>query len=202
MKNSSSIDDQVRNLILETLYKAARANPTNKFLERRKMVDALRISERDLDFNIFYLEEKCLIELISAPAKPWIRAKIKALGIDVIEKPADYKQDFPFINVHVQGSTYGDIVIANNNSTVNFKKQMLDDFREAYEMIQEKADVTSEQKTEIIERAKLLEEELRKTEIDAGKIQHSWKWLKRNADWLVPTLTQVIRDGIKIAFGV
>ena len=49
------------------------------------MKEILKVPEKRVDFNIFYLGEKRLIKLMLAGGEPWMCAKITALGIDVIE---------------------------------------------------------------------------------------------------------------------
>jgi len=46
-----------------------------------------------------------------------------------------------------------------------------------------------------------LQQELMKEEPDVGRVQRLWKWLKRNADWVVPTLTEVVIEGLRRAVG-
>ncbi len=50
-------------------------------------------------------------------------------------------------------------------------------------------------------RLEILEQELKSNKPDAGKIQNHWKWLRRNASWVVPMITEVVIEGMKIALG-
>jgi len=65
-----------------------------------------------------------------------------------------------------------------------------------------KTEIQSELRGEIKKRVKLLEEELRNPEPNLSKIQELWKWLKQNANWIIPTLTQIVLEVVKIAFGI
>lgn len=201
---SSLSDNQVRRLILEILYKKAKENPTSAYINRAKMVDILKIPENQIDFNTFYLRDKVLVKLLTAMGSPWICAEITAFGIDVIENKEEFANQFSFVNaiIQVQGDNYGNIAQAVGESVINFNQQVSEAFNKAYGMIESKDNLTSEQKEEIKENTKLLEKELKKTEPDAGRIQQFWKWLKSNGEWVVPTLTQVVMEGIKIACGV
>jgi hypothetical protein len=147
---------------------------------------------------MIYLKKKGLIDLITAK-NSWIRAAIEANGIDAIEKPEKYKE-IHFIQVHVYGNNYGDIISAVN-SRVNFEKRTVETFSKAYELI-DKKDLSSDEKAEIMARTKELETELKKQEMDIGKVHKSWRWLQKEASWVVPTLTQVLTDAIKIALGI
>lgn len=100
----------------------------------------------------------------------------------------------------IHGDVYGPAIQAVS-SQVSFSQQVNDAFRQAYGMVETKGDVPPEQKEEIKKNLNLLEEELNKKEPDAGKIQGLWKWLRRNASWVVPTLVQVILEGTKMALG-
>lgn len=37
-----------------------------------------------------------------------------------------------------------------------------------------------------------LEKELKKDKISKSKVQECYNWLKRNANWTIPTITQII----------
>ena len=100
--------------------------------------------------------------------------------------------------MQIQGDVNAPIIQATD-SQVNFSQQVNDAFKQAYRMVENKIDVQPEQKEDIKKNLKVLEEELQNKEADLGRIQKAWTWIKRNADWLVPTLTQVISDGIQIA---
>lgn len=88
------------------------------------------------------------------------------------------------------------------NPQVNFNQQLNEAFKKAHRIVDTKSDILLRQKEEIKQNLRVLEEELKNKEADAGKIQKTWGWLKRNADWLVPTLAQVVSDGIKIGLGL
>jgi len=198
-------DDQVRYLILNFLYQQEREKPdTFTDRDRDTMQRLLKLPENQMDFNMKYLDQKGLVRLELAGGAPWWCANITAFGIDVLEHKETFKHQFSFTNaiIHVQGNNYGNIAQATNNSIINIGQQVSDAFNKAYALIDGKTDVTVEQKTEIEKQTKILEEELRKNEPDAGTIQHSWKWLRENANWIVPTLSQVVIEGIKIACGI
>lgn len=200
--STSPSNDQVRVMILDFLHKELQEKPRD-VTNKENIFQALGIPQKQLDFNMFYLEEKGLVELITS-MEGWHCAKITAYGIDVIENKDAFKSQFPFINnttIQVQGNNYGAIIQANNHSTVTFYQQISDAFKQAYERIETEQGLAPELKAQIKIKTKMLEEELNKAEPDAGLIQQSWKWIKQNANWLVPTLTQVVTEGIRIACG-
>jgi hypothetical protein len=206
----SFTSDELRHSILELLYNRNRAVPRNNFFNREEMLEILRIPDPEIDFNIFYLRDMKLITLVTAPGKSWVCASITAFGINVIEHKAKYSEEFSFVNTTIKVLGNNNVIVTpygNSNSTVNvsqdnFSNTVSKAFIKAYEEIENKDDITLQKKIEIKNWTKLLEEELQTIEPDAGKIQKAWKWLKHNADWLVPTLSQIVTDGIKIACGI
>ena len=201
--NMSSItDDEVRHGILEILCKLAKEDP-GSMLDRKKMQKLLKISEKRMDFNMLYLEEKGLVKLHKVWGSLWQAAEITAHGIDVLQHKDRYSREFPFVRTTIQkiyGDVYGPVVQAVE-SQVNFSQQLATAFQQARSMTKTKEDIRSTLREEIEKHLNLLEEELRRKECDAGKIQRLWEWLKRNADWVVPTLAQVVSESTRIALG-
>ena len=152
---------------------------------------------------MLYLEEKGLIRLHKAIGYLWYSAEITAFGVDVIEDKERFGQRFPFIQTtiqQIQGDVYGNVVQAVQ-SEVSFSGKVTSAFKSARTVTDTKKDLPGDLKKEINRHLDLLEEELKKKEPDVGKIQKAWKWLKRNANWLVPILTQIVLEGIKQALG-
>jgi len=203
MNMSSITNDEIRHGILEILYKFAQENPSSIFGNKKAMHEALQISEKRMDFNMLYLEQKVLVKLFKTLGALWSGAEITAYGIDVIEDKDKYSKQFPFIQTTIQ-EIYGDIygtVVQAVGSQVNFNQQVTSAFKQARDMTKAKEDIPPKLREEIEKNLDLLEEELKRKESDAGKIQKMWKWLKRNANWVVPALTQVVLEGVKIALG-
>lgn len=192
-------DDQIRHQILEILRNSARKNPTNAGVSREEMKEMLQISEQIMDFNVFYLEEKGLARLLTVMGTPWISATITAFGTDVIEQKSRYADEFPFIQTNIQ-QVFGDVsgqITQVAGARVNFTQTVTDSFKTAHDIVESRTDITHELREEIKENLKSLEEELKKKEADAGKVQKLWNWLKRNANWIVPTLVTVVLEGVK-----
>jgi hypothetical protein len=197
----SAANDQVRNSILEILYNLSIQNPRGSAIEREEMVKLLQVADNIMDFNIFYLEEMGLIRFFVASGAPWYSASITARGIDVFEHKDRFKGQFPFIQATIQ-NIQGDVnapVIQSVASQVNFSQQVNEAFKQAQVIIESREGLSHEQKDEIKQQVKLLEEELGREEPDAGRIQKFWKWLKQNASWIVPTIASVVTEGYKIA---
>jgi hypothetical protein len=56
---------------------------------------------------------------------------------------------------------------------------------------------------ELFDKAKYLSIHLEfgKEKPDAGKIQRTWDWLKENAGWVVPIISNIVIEGLKRVFG-
>ena len=196
----SIIHNEIRHRILEILYKFEQKNPTNiGGLGRETMKEILKIPEEQMDFNMLYLKQKGLITLFEVIGS-WIYARITAFGIDVIENKEIFAEQFPFIIQEIHGDVYAPVIQAIG-SQVSFNQQVTTAFQQARNMIEIKEDVPPTLREEIEKHLNLLEEELKNKEPNAGKIQTSWKWLKRNANWVVPTLTHVVLEGLKMSLG-
>jgi len=95
----------------------------------------------------------------------------------------------------IHGDVYGNVVQAKDSQVAI--QQINDAFKEARSLTEAKTDISPDLKKEVKETLLALEEELKRKEPDAGKIQKSWQWLKRNANWVVPSLTQIIIEAVK-----
>jgi hypothetical protein len=197
-------DDQVRLNILRELLQEAKENPGSLGMDRTELKDKLNVPEKQMDFNMLYLEEKRLVKLIGYMGVIWSNAKITAFGIDVITHKEQFASQFPFLKISIQqinAPVQGNVIQAVD-STIIFNQQVSNAFREAYNKVDAKTDIPTEKKQEIKDELKVLEEELLKEEKDAGRIQKAWDLLRRNANWLAPILTTVVLEGIKIALGI
>lgn len=198
---TSISNSEVRHRILEILYNLAQQKPSS-MMEDNSLQKLLEVSQEKMDFNALYLAEKGLVRLHWGFNKRWW-AEITAYGVDVIENKKRYSEKFPFIQTTIQtihGDVYGNVVQAVE-SKVDFNQQVSSAFQEALDIIISKKDIQLTLRNEIEKNLRLLEKELRSQEPDAGKIQKLWKWLKKNAIWVIPTLSHVVLEGLKMAFG-
>ena len=198
-------DNEIRRQLLETLYNFALKETKAHFpvLSRENIQKMLNFPDAKLDFNIVYLEQKGLIELRRGASPYWYGAQITAFGIDVLQNQDKYNDQFPFLPVAIQeinGDGIGTAVQAVG-SQVTFNQRITDAFQQALTMTEKKADLPLTLREEIRKHLVLLEKELKSEKPDAGRIRKLWKWLKRNAGWVVPTLTAVVLEGLKMAIG-
>jgi hypothetical protein len=198
-------NNEIRRYLLEILYNFAQKDTKAHFpaVSREQIQEILKISEAELNFNMVYLDQKGLVKLHRGASPDWYSAQITVFGIDVLQNKDKYSEQFPFIQTTIQqiyGDVYGTVAQAVE-SQVNFDQQVTSAFKQARDMTKAKEDIPPKLMEEIEKNLDLLEEELKSKEPDAGKIQKLWKWLKRNANWVVPTVTQVVLEGMKVALG-
>jgi hypothetical protein len=194
-----SSNDEIRISILQHLYAFYYRDPKLIGISRADMLKLLNTQENLMDSNMLYLEQKGLVKLLKTMGSLWEIANITAFGIDVIENKEMYKQQFPFITVQVQeihGDVHGNVIQAKDSQITI---QQIDNvFQKACSMTESRADISPDLKKEILSNLASLGEEMKKKEPDAGKIQKTWNWLKRNANWVVPVLTQIVLEVVKI----
>ena len=191
-------NDEIRILTLQHLYRLYHEDPKSFGINRVEMLELLNAQENLMDSNMLYLEQKGLVKLEKVLGSLWAWARITAFGIDVIENKQMYKQQFPFITVQVQeihGDVHGNVVQAKDSQVII--QQIDSAFQTARSMTESKTEISSELKKEIHENLLALQEEIKKKEPDAGKIQKCWNWLKRNANWVVPVLAQIVSEVVK-----
>jgi len=196
-----SSNDEIRISILQHLYAFYYRDPRLIGISRAEMLRLLNTQENLMDSNMLYLEQKGLVKLLKVMGSLWEVAGITAFGIDVIENKEMYKQQFPFITVQVQeiyGNVHGNVVQAKDSEVII---QQIDNvFQKACSMTESRTDISPELKKEILSSLASLEEEMKKKEPDAGKIQKTWNWLKRNANWVAPVLTQIVSEVVKLLY--
>ena len=109
------------------------------------------------------------------------------------------------MNFNIGGDNFENVsqaVITTGGSTASIKTgEIINSFQQARTTVDAKQGINTATKDEIKRYLTALEEELKKDEPDAGNIQRSWNWIKRNANWVVPTLTEVVIEGMKKCFG-
>lgn len=125
--------------------------------------------------------------------------KLESISKKLEEEESSQKQAIISIVQKFSGSNFGNIV---GYMQGDFNQQVTDAFKQAYNMVEIKADISAKQKEEIVKNLKALEEELHGKKLDAGKIQKLLGWLKKNASWVAPIVAQVAIEGIKIALMV
>ena len=166
-------------------------------MDRAIIQATLQISPKQIDDIMSYLAEKNFVALAGTTSGKWTFAKITADGIDVIENKERYADKFPFIQasnkVHEEDQEQ---VFQTTQVQASFSEQVSNAFKQASDQVLG-AKISTGEKGKIEKQLKSLEKELLKTKkADLGTIQQVWEWLKKNADWLSPTLAPVVLEGL------
>ena len=191
----SDSNNWIRIRVLEELYDVYHKAPGEYGLDRATLLKHLKVSEELLDANILYLEEKKLIELLKTSGSIFENAMITAYGIDVIERKGEYGHEFPFLNINVQqikGNVYGQAIQAIQ-SNLEATQNISNSFKKARDIINDDGELSPEIKKEANDQIDILEEESKKETPDAGTVQRSWEWLKRNASIIIPILVDSVK---------
>ncbi|MGD6851103.1 MAG: hypothetical protein ACQCN6_03485 [Candidatus Bathyarchaeia archaeon] len=201
--SSPLTNDQIRLAVLELLHEYAQKDHKGLGVENREIAKSIGITENLMDFNLTYLRQKGLIEFVES-CKDCYWIEITAFGCDVVEHKNRFVRQFPFINVtiqnqNIQGNSYGAIQAGDNAKIIINQQQA---FQQAYSQI-ENSELEKEQKDFLQTQIKGLEQEIKKgADADVNGIKKAWMNIKENASWLIPTLTNVVTEGVKIACGV
>ena len=100
----------------------------------------------------------------------------------------------------IQGDVYGNVTQAIG-SEVHFSQQITDSFKIAYNIVENKDNISNEEKEEIIKNLKVLEGKLQsKKDLDEIPSSAPMKWLKQNANWIIQAIIKVVMKGLDIAY--
>ena len=180
-------ENQIRREILKILYDDERKSSVS-FLDSKTLERNLNIDENDLRFNVNYLENKGYLKKEGFLGGDFI-ANISHKGIDLIENNEEFNTKFPLVNITNVNNSRGVSVNSNNvQIDVNDSINITDSFNKLYKQI----DPSNDNANEIKENLKLIENELTKEAINQSTISNSVNWLKINAYWTIPMITQII----------
>jgi len=199
----SSSDDQARFNILELLYNRQQNNPAGSGVDRAIIQDALKLSEKQLDTNMSYLEEKNLVSLVRLSGSQWTFAKINVDGVDVIENKERYADKFSFTQaVASQTSENSEVLTKTPRIQTSFHEQLSDGFKQALDQVRV-SDLSVKEREKIEKQLRSLERELQKTpKIDLAAVQRDWDWLRKYANASTKSVSGVVLEAIKLALGV
>lgn len=179
---------KVRRRILEILYEQFVEHPYNRTTPK-EFKERLGISLRDLNYNIIYLEDKCLIEL----QKPlegsiFVGARITHRGIDLVEDEYEFDIMFPAFK------------------KTSLPRNVFTQFTLLIDSIEVDDNINSDLKELIIENIKQIRNELKKTEPSYAVVKKSLDKVKeRNYDigeklqaiLRNPSISKILTDSAK-----
>lgn len=101
-------------------------------------------------------------------------------------------QDIYFVvNQHIT-NVYNSQGVVTNSNNVHIKiNNISNSFNELYEQSE-----NYDNSIEIKEKLKLIENELQKKDINQSKIKITSNWLKRNANWTIPIISQILLSAL------
>lgn len=180
--------NKTRNRILKFLYDSKMDN--NNEISGNDITERLLISEDELESNLNYLEEEELLKIGDTTFDGFDEIEITSKGINRIEGNDILTSTINQVNIQDSPGT----VYNSSNVSVNISNSFIEDsFNTLYQTINESE---HENKAKITEKIQELEMELQKDEINKSKVQECNEWLQRNANWTIPTITQIILVGM------
>jgi len=181
-------ENRIRRGILEILYDYEEEHSGDQMGGHDLTEKLGDIEPNELIFNMNYLENKGYMDIEEYLEGEFI-ANITHQGIDLIENNEEFNTKFPLITITNINNSKG-VVLGSNNVQIDIKDSIniKDSFNELYKQI----DITNDDANEIKENIKQIEIELNKKEVNSSTIKNSVSWLKRNANWTIPTITQII----------
>lgn len=137
-----------------------------------------------------------------------LKFKLHGISTDFLanylSKELESLEKLPFKQIaiqNIQGNNYGSLT-QTVKSKEDFSLRVNTIFKQSYELVDKETNVSLDQKPKIKKNLRTLEKELQNKAPDASKVQSLWKRLKKNAKWLVPTISPIIEELAKKAFGV
>jgi cell fate (sporulation/competence/biofilm development) regulator YmcA (YheA/YmcA/DUF963 family) len=181
-------DEQVRGLILNELYQKYQEHPHN-YITKSKIMKNTGISiESRIDGNIEYLKQKGLIEARWFMGGEFI-ARITAYGIDVIAHKDNLEKFhdtflIEFGSINIEGDVNAPIIIGGNIT-------ITDSFNQLKSIAENKTDVSSEEKNEILNKIEELEDALSKETIHKPTIQKLKDFFSKYSDLFPMVITAI-----------
>jgi len=185
-------DEEIRGLILKVLYAKYQEAPFD-YIERKTIMEETGITtENRIDGNLNYLNQKELIDVEWFIGTNYC-AKINAKGIDFITKPnlekfKDIHSSVQLGNIHINGDVNAPIMIGNN-------VQITDSFNQLKGITEEKKDISTEEREEILSKIKELETALSKDLIHKPTVQKLKDFFSKYSD-LIPIVINIINKAL------
>jgi hypothetical protein len=193
-EGSTVKDAATHRRILGILLEAQRRDSTGFGVHRSVMKRELGISEKSMDYHMAHLAQRGLVRLREVPNYLWLWAKVTAFGIDALK---DWGEQTSSFDQPDSLEAQGDLGESGEASRI---RRLADAFHQARDLAKATGGLSEEKENRVAQNLDLLEEELTTKEPDVGEIQKTWKWLKKNADWVEPVLRQVVLEGVERAF--
>ncbi|MBZ2164502.1 hypothetical protein [Methanobacterium spitsbergense] len=175
---------EIRKKILEILYEKDREN-FRQYIDREELQEKLHIDFNELDSDVINLKDKGLLEIITASHVYFLAARITTYGKDLVENENELINQSPVSFTQNIVSNSSGVFINSHDISINIQ----DSFNEIYSQIENKNPQNTDEVKEMVTR---LQSELTKENINKTNIQKISNWLRKNANWTIPTITQII----------
>ncbi|MDO5836099.1 MAG: hypothetical protein Q4P17_06285 [Methanobacterium sp.] len=178
-------NQEIRRKIIELLYD--NASKGSERVTKGILKKELGIGYNELNFNINYLEKERYISVERFMGGHYV-VEIRSRGINLVENPKKFDSLFPLVNITQIYNSKG-VVVGSSHIKLNIDESVniKDSFNEIYNELR-----NQKNSDEIIEKIKAIEHELNNDTINKSKIKNSMDWLKRNANWTIPSIVQII----------
>jgi len=198
--STSLSNDKVTIDILQLLYNRVSDNPGSSGVDRAIIQATLNVPQKQMDDRISFLEANGLVAIYRVGSSKWTFAKITGEGIDVIENKERYADKFTFTQTaSSQTLKEGQQRLSQKmQPQLSFPEQVSEAFRQASDQVLA-AKTLSDDKSKIEKNLKALQRELQKgNKADLGSIQKDWEWIRKNGNFLAPTVAPVVLEAIKL----
>ena len=167
-----------------------------KYTTSKDIIDSFGISYDQLINHLLYLKEKKFLSCVIDSGPSGIaRCRITALGIDAIEFPEKFVQDFPALSLTIQGDVINSHIFQARNI------QIVNGFNRVYEAINE-LDLSKTDKNELKEKVDELKIEADKEKIDNNKIKLLLEFIKLKSPNIYDIIKPIIVEIFKKAIGL
>ncbi|WP_048190499.1 hypothetical protein [Methanobacterium sp. SMA-27] len=178
-------NNEIRREILEVLYEFEQDDPGRK-VNRGHIKEKLDIDYKQIKSNIRWLEGEGYVKVDWLPQT--FLSLITNRGINLIENKEEFNKEFPLINVQNIINSKG-IVIDSNNVDIKIDESI--DIKATFNSIYEDIEI-HDNSDEVEKRILMIEEMLKKDNINTSKINDAVGWLRVNANWTILPLIQII----------
>ena len=178
-------NNKIRRAILEILYERFEEVPYS-FVSREELLKKL-YWPKSLNSNIFYLEEKGYVKSQKPFGTPFIAARIKADGIDLIENESEFNVKFPIRQniTHIEGDMVG-VVSQGDKAQISSQVsiQIGENFNNILLEIDSSKGFDAETKRLLKNKVLEIKAEIQKPEPEGSKVKSALDFLRSKAKWV------------------
>ena len=95
-------NNEIRLKILSVLQKKIFEDARDPRVYSPQIAEETGVPIQLVEYNLRYLGDKMLVDILSVSRSWGYTSRINAFGIDVLEKPENFVNDFPFLKIYIQ----------------------------------------------------------------------------------------------------